>query len=161
MTVLTDIATAMNRYPLDETTIEIVDVAVQDGIGPEINANEIFKFKVQVTNDGHVNMTDVYVHVNGKNGAHVSFNPDKGFAKDKTLKVGPLSVNGGGASNSTSYLYFKAPAGAKPAGTELLETHIFDWSGNFDHYFSNHTNDEDHATVDYPSGQFAAQVFPA
>jgi len=161
MTVLTDIATAMSRYPLDETTIAIVGVVVQDGIGPEINANEIFRFKVQVTNNGHVNMTDVFVHVNGKNGAHVSFHSDKGFAKDKTLKVGPFDVNAGGASNTTGVLYFKAPPGAKPAGTELLEAHIFDWNGNFDHYFTSHTNDEDHATVDYPSGQFAAQVFPA
>jgi hypothetical protein len=160
MTVLTDIANAMDTYPLDETTIEIVDVAVQTGTGPEINKNEIFKFKVKVTNNGHVNMTDVSLHVNGKNGAFVSFNPDKGFAKDKTLLVDSLSVNGGGASNTTSYLYFKAPPAAMPAGTELVEAHIFDWNGNFDHYFTNHTKDEDNATVEYPHGKYFAQVFP-
>jgi hypothetical protein len=163
MTVLTDIANALDTYPLDETTIEIVDVAVQTGTGPEVNKNEIFKFKVRVTNNGHVNMTDVFLHVNGTDtsGTMVSFNPDKGFAKDKTLKVGPLVVNGGGASSTTDYLYFKAPPSAMPSGTKLVESHVFDWSTDFvGHFVSNHTKDEDSATVAYPTATFAAQVFP-
>lgn len=163
MTVLTDIANALDTYPLDETTIAIVDVAVQTGTGPEVNKNEIFKFKVRVTNNGHVNMTDVFLHVNGTDtsGTLVSFNPEKGFANNKTLKVGPLVVNGGGASATTDYLYFKAPPTAMPAGTKLVESHIFDWSTDFvGHFISNHTKDEDSATVSYPNGTYAAQVFP-
>jgi hypothetical protein len=160
MTVLTDIANAMDSYPLDETTIEIVDVAVQSGTGPEINKNEVFKFKLKVTNNGHLNMTGVSLHVTGANGTTVSTQPATGFTAG-TLTVGSLTVNGGGASSTTSYLYFTAPPGAKPAGTVLLNFHIFDWSTDFvGHFISNHTKDEASATVVYPRETYAAQVFP-
>jgi hypothetical protein len=162
MTVLTDIANAMDRYPLDETTIDFVEVAAVDSVdGTAINANEKWKFKVKVTNHGHVNMTDVFLHVNGDNGAIASFSPTTGFDKDLTLKVGPLKVDGGDGTATTDFLYFKAPPTTKAAGTSLLGAHIFDWNGNFDHYFTNHTKDEDHATVTYPIKKYLNQVFPA
>lgn len=159
MTVLTDIANAMDSYPLDETTISIVDVALESGTAGVINVNEVWKFKVKVTNNGHVNMTDVVLHVNGTNGTTISKKPtpSTGFTKN-TIKADALTINGGGGSSTTGYLYFTAPSTQKPAGTALLESHIFDWNANFDHYFTNHTKDEDNATVNYPSGTYLAEV---
>jgi hypothetical protein len=157
MTVLTDIANAMNSYPLDETAIEILEPVLESGTAGVINVNEVWKFKVKVTNNGHLNMTDVILHVNGTNGTTISKKPTTGFT-EKTIKADPLTVNGGGGSSTTGYLYFTAPSTQKPADTPLLESHIFDFNANFDHFFTNHTPDEDHATVSYPSGTYKAQV---
>lgn len=153
MTVLTDIANAMDSYPTDEAAVSIVDVALQSGTLPAININETWKFKVKVENNGHVNMTGVSLHVFGLNGTQVSLSATTGFTTG-TLTVGSLSVGGGGGSQKTDYVYFKAPSSAKPAGTLLVEAHIGDWNGNFEHYFTNHTKDDLHA----PKGTYSAQV---
>ena len=64
MTVLTDIANAMDRYPTDETTIEIIDVAKEGNANDtDINELEVWKFKVRVTNTGHLDMTGVSLFV--------------------------------------------------------------------------------------------------
>lgn len=156
MTVLRDIANAMDTYPTDEVLVSITDFVVHDGTGPNINVGETFKFKVQVENTGHVNMTGVSVHVFGLNGARISQSPTTGFTTG-TLTVGSLNVNGGG-SQKTAYLYLEPPGVAKPAGTQLIEAHFAAWTGgNFDHYFSTHTLEDFHA----PKGFHTAQVFPA
>jgi hypothetical protein len=155
MTLLTDIASALDTYPIDEVTVSIVDVALQSGTQSVINVNETWKFKAKVENNGHVNMTEVSLHVFGLNGALVSLSPTTGFTAG-VLNVGSLTINGGGGSQKTEYLYFKAPSATKPAGTVLVEAHIGDWNCNFDHYFTNHTKDDLHA----PQGTYAAQVFP-
>jgi len=155
MAVLTDIANELDTYPIDEATVEIVDVALQSGTQPVVNTSETWRFKVKVENNGHINMTDVSLHVFGVNGALVSQSPATGFTSG-TLDVGALTVNGGGGSQKSDFLYFKAPPTAQPAGTVLVEAHVGRWSCNFDHYFTNHTKDDLHA----PQGTYAAQVFP-
>jgi hypothetical protein len=157
MTTLTDIANDMDTYPTDEVLVSIVDVAVHIGVGPNINIGETFKFKAQVENTGHVNMTGVSLHVFGLSGAEISLSPTTGFTAG-TLTVGSLNVNGGGGSQKTGYLYLKPPSATKPAGTPLVEAHFAGWTGgNFDHYFTNHTLDDFHS----PKGTYSAQVFPA
>ena len=48
MTVLSEIADAMNRYPQDETTIEIVNVAkVGDPGDTDVNEREVWEFHVK------------------------------------------------------------------------------------------------------------------
>jgi hypothetical protein len=156
MTVLNDIANAMDSYPTTETLISIVDVALESGTAGAININEVWKFKVSVANTGHLNMTDVILHVNGTNGTTISTKPTSGFTKN-TLKADPLTVNAGGSSK-TGYFYFTAPSTQQPPNTPLLESHLFDWKANFDHFFTNHTPDEDHAPAGYPSGTYKAEV---
>lgn len=148
-----DMANALESYPVDEVNITITDVAIQSGTSGSINVNEVWKFKVNVENTGHINMTGVSLHVTGKNGATVSAAAAGPFTVGP-ITTGSLTVNGGG-SQKTGYLYFKAPSTAKPAGTEMVDAHIADFSGNFDHMFSNHTN---HSLL--PEGSYAAQVFP-
>jgi hypothetical protein len=153
MTVLDDIAAALETYPVDRVTVSITDVALHSGTPPVTNTNEIWRFQVLVENDGHINMTDVELHVLGDNDTTVSANPAGPF--DGSLTTDPMNVNGAG-SRKSSVLYFKAPPAAKPAGTTLVRAHVADWSMDFsNHYSTNHT-----PNLHAPSGVFAAQVFP-
>jgi len=163
MPVLTDIANELDRYPLDETTIEIIDVAREGSANdPDINDDETWKFKVKVTNNGHINMTGVSLHVQGLNGTLVSEDPVTGFAND--MVVASLNPPGGGESRQTKFFYFKPGTAANPpVNTPLLNAHIHDWGANFDHYFSNHTKDETAASdigIVYPRVTHSAVVFP-
>ena len=72
MTIFNDIANALESYTADECVITITDLALVSGTTGSLNVNETWKFKVNVENTGHMNMTDVSLHVEGYNGAHVS-----------------------------------------------------------------------------------------
>jgi hypothetical protein len=163
MSVLDDIAFAMDSYPTTNTAIEFLNVeAVDPADGTDISVNEKWKFKIKVTNDGHVNMTDVYLHVNGANGTMVGTSPSGPFKQDVTLTVGPLKVNGGGGTATTSLLYLQASATTQAEDKQLLGAHISAWNGNFDHYFTSHTKDEgpkDPAL--YPSVKYPREIIPA
>ena len=152
MSFFSDFANALESYPADSVSISITDVAIETGTAGSVNVNEIWKFKVQVENNGHVNMTNVELHVNGANGATIGTNPAGPFQPGIT--TGSLTVNGGG-SQKTGFLYFKAPSSQKPAGTDLVTAHIANWFGNLDHMFNNHTI---HAPT--PAAVYEAQVFP-
>lgn len=153
MSFFNDFANAVESYPADSVTLTITDIAVESGTGGSVNVNEVWKFKVQVENNGHLNMTDVALHVSGLDGTTIGTKPAGSFLPEQI--VGSLKVNGGGGSRKSDFLYFKAPSIQKPAGTNLFEVHISDWSGNIDHMFTNHTN---HSTL--PTKSYPVQVFP-
>jgi hypothetical protein len=132
--VLTQIALDLDAYPNDEVTLSFINV---NPPGSVVNVNEVVPFQVRIENNGHINMTGVTLHVHGDNGALVATAATGPFTS--VISVSGLTVNGGG-SRDTGTLYFKAPSSVKAAGTDLLSTHIEEWFGNFDHYFSNHTN---------------------
>ena len=147
-----DMAVALDNYPTDEVVLSIVDVALHSGTGSSINVGETYKCKVLVENTGHINMTGVTVHVLGTSGVEVSLSPTTGFTTG-TVTPGPMTVNGGGSQRS-AYVYFKSNV-VKPAGSQLLEVHFDGWTGgNFDHMFSNHTQENLHD----PRGTYSAQV---
>ena len=137
MSVLNEIATALENYPADEVTLTAVDV---NPPGAVIDVNETVPFQIRIANNGHVNMTGLSLHVNGRNGATVSLSSNGPFVSGIT--VSGLTVNGG-ASLDTNTIYFKAPPTTKPAGTELLEFHVAEWFGDWVHMFGNHTNHSD------------------
>lgn len=154
MSFFQDFADALESYIDDSVTVSIVDVEVVTELGGarDVNVNEIFKFKVNVENDGHINMTDVRLHVTGRSDTTVSTTGPAGPFEDNFQTFGSLTVNGG-SSQKSEYLYFKAPDEEKPAGTTLVEAHIDDWGGNLAHMFDNHTR-HDGST----SGTYANQV---
>jgi hypothetical protein len=170
MSVIDDIAVAMDRYPEDETTIEIINVVRSDGSNDtDVNELENWDFNVKLTNNGHVNMSNVSLHVLGLNGTKVREKPLAGETPGAFvvgMVVGDLNPNGGGDSRTTRVLQFKAPPDTKPAGTQLLHAHVENWDAEtaFDHFFSNHTKSDTEATdlgITYPRAFHLAQVFPA
>jgi hypothetical protein len=154
MSIIDDIANAIETYPADEVEIAITDVALQTGTTGSVNVNEVWKFKVNVTNNGHMNMNAVSLHVTGQNGALIGTAAAGPFS-GSTQTIGSLSVPGGGSSAKTAYIYFKAPPSTKPAGTDLVAAHVADFSADFNHFFTNHTL---HAPT--PEAVYEAQVFP-
>ena len=148
MSFLQNFADAVANYPVDSVTVSIVDV-----FGPTagwVHANRVVPFQVRVANNGHLNMTNVSLHIEALNGALVSSVETGPFFTGITF--GALTVNGG-ASQDTATLYFKAPSVTKPAGTTMLRAHIGDWDANLDHMFDNHTN---HAPL--PEGAYSVEV---
>ena len=165
MSVLDDIANAMNSYPQDETTIEVVNVdRVGNSSDTAVNAGEIWEFHVKLTNNGHVDMTAVSLHVLGLNGTMVREKSTDTFVN--SMVVGNLNPAGGGGSVTTRAFQFQAPPGTEPAGTELFHVHIQEWDAGsgFDHYFTAHTKSDTDAAnlgIVYPRAFFTSQVFPA
>ncbi|MDM0118018.1 hypothetical protein QTI66_38715 [Variovorax sp. J22R133] len=145
MTVLNDIAKAMNSYPLDETTLDIVEVAnTSDSKDTHVSSGETWKFKVKLTNNGHVNMTHVSLKVTGMHGTKVSASATAGFSD--SIVAADLNPLGGGDSRITNFMFFKPPIVGTTSSTDLLEVQINDWSGDdFNHMFSNHTLSVDKA----------------
>jgi hypothetical protein len=154
MTILNDIATALDRYLQDEVVVSVVDVALADGTEGVINVNEKWKFKIKVENTGHINMTGVSLRAAGSNGTEISTSLNGSYFGGVT--AGSYTVNGG-SSVTSSYFYFEAPSTIKPANTQLIEAHVADWTGNWDHMFSNHTPD---GSLVAPTGRYLAQVHP-
>jgi hypothetical protein len=132
--VLNQIAIELDNYPADEVALSFINV---NPPGAVINVGEVVPFQVRIENNGHINMTGVTLHVHGDNGTLVATTATGPFTS--VVSVAGLTVNGGG-SRDTGVLYFKAPSSTRPAGTDLLSTHVEEWFGNFDHYFTNHTN---------------------
>jgi hypothetical protein len=72
MSVIDDLTTAVETYPKSNVQIQIEDVEFP---GDVLNVDEEGSFKVRVTNNGPLNLTDVTVKLKGLNGAQVRAGP--------------------------------------------------------------------------------------
>lgn len=153
MTFFTDFKNAINDYPLTGVDLEIVSVAQNSGTGVVVNTNEIWKFKVKVTNHGYLDMQNVSLHVNARGGATIATTAAGPFTTS-THTVGPFASIQSGHSLTSSYIYFKAPGTEQPS-TELVETHIAEWDGDINSLMVNQST---HAST--PSATYAAQIYP-
>ena len=165
MTVIDDYANAMNSYPADETTIEFVDVAKANNPNDTaINVREVWEFRVKLTNNGHVNMRNVSIHLLGLEGTGVRevTVPPSNF--ETSIIVGSLNPDGGEESDTTQVFQFKAPTTPQPAGTKLIHTHVQEWSSDTnDHMATNHTKGHSEAAdlgIAYPVAFLEGEVFP-
>jgi hypothetical protein len=126
--------------------------------GTVLNTGEVGSFRVQLTNNGLLDITNVTLKVRGRAGTLVK----TGAAADVTyrdeLTIGMASdtiVGQGGVSlTQGSKLWFKAPAGTKPPGTPLFEATIAGWNGSLDRLLNGHSHGEDVA----PTGTYSNQV---
>jgi hypothetical protein len=164
MPILTDIANELDRYPADQTTIEFVNVEkVGDPDDTDVNEREIWQFHVRLTNNGHLDMSNVSVHILGLNGAKVRELPTDEF--EEGIVVADLNPQGGGGVATSRAFQFKAGDGEKPEGTRLLHAHVEEWGAEegFAHFFSNHTKSDTEAAelgIVYPRAFFEAEVSP-
>jgi hypothetical protein len=138
MGIIDDLRDAFESYIDDSVTITITDVAVVTGTSGALNVGEIVKCKIKVENDGHINMSNVRLHVQGENGATVSTAGAAGPFLEGLQIFGSLTVGADGGSQKSGYLHFKTPDIPKPAGTRLLKVHTFDWDGDWDDVIKNH-----------------------
>src|SRR4051794_30751994 len=104
-----DMTTAVETYPVDNVVLKIVDVVIP---GDVLNEEEEGTFRVQVINNGPLNMTGVTVRIRGQHGATVknsgalaSFEPH--FI---TQELAPINAHGGSQLTPGGVFSFKAPA---------------------------------------------------
>ena len=150
-----DFRAAMHDYPEQFVELEIVEV---DFPGDVLNIRELGSFKVQLTNNGLLDMTDVTLKVQGLAGTLVKTGGAADFDYREELTIGMDSetiVGQGGVSlTQGSKLQFKAPAGTKPAGTQLFKATIAGWNGSLARLLNSHSHEEDVA----PTGTYSNQV---
>jgi hypothetical protein len=140
MAFFDDYTNAIEQYPDDHTTVEIVNVSVP---GTALNVGETGTFDVRLSNTGPLLMADVTVKIKGLNGVTVK---DSGatapFVTEFVTGVGAFPIvpahNAGTSENSGTYS-FRAPNTAM-AVTDLIEVSLEDWTADFDHVHESHAN---------------------
>jgi hypothetical protein len=154
-TFFNDFRAAMHDYPEQFVTLEIVEV---DFSGRVINTREEGTFRVQLTNNGLLDMTSVTLRVRGLSGTLVKTGgaADFDFRDELTISMTSDTILGQGGVDLTtgSKLLFKAPAGPKPEGTALFQATIETWNGSLARILDNHSHDEPVA----PAGIYENEV---
>ena len=150
-----DFRAAMHDYPEQFVTLQVVDV---DFGGNVINTRETGSFKVQLTNNGLLDMTDVTLTVRGLAGMLVKTGGAADFDFRDALSIAmesdTIPGQGGVSVTTGSKLQFKAPAGPKPEGTQLLEATIEAWNGSLARILNTHSHEE----PDAPAGIYENEV---
>lgn len=153
-TVLDEITQALIDYPSSYVTITIRDV---DYPGIAINSGEDVEFKFDIRNSGPMDVTDLQLLVEGLNGTLVKGNgaaaqyassfttgaswfPDLPAHRDED-EAPVLFPNGTG--------FWFRPTRVATTSRELVRVSVANWSGSWDHYFSNHTGSDPDANATY------------
>jgi hypothetical protein len=146
--VLTELNTAIATYPDTNVQLEIVEVVLDNG-SEVINVNEEAGFRVKITNNGLLNLTDVTLKIKGLNDVLVKTGAAGDFEFEEDLITGPIEkVNGDGGSElmppvGQSKLKFKAPS--KPSDPEqgpqdLIKATLHDWNADLNRMLNAHTD---------------------
>lgn len=145
-----DMTTAIETYPVTDVTLEIVDVVL---IGTALNVNETLSFRVKVSNNGPLNLTNVTVRVKGHNGALVqNGGAASPFVTEFVTQALPTIAHNSNQLTVGSRLQLKAPPGAQVSKT-LVRATLEGWDGDLTHMLIGHSD-----PLDIPSGIYAAPV---
>jgi hypothetical protein len=108
-------------------------------------------FKIRVTNNGPLTLTDVKLLVEGRNGATVR--PGRGVDFTPSfVSVEMPTINGHGDSQELSLPALQAPDAPQESKT-LVRVTLASWNANLDHILIGHSD-----PVDPPKGTFATEV---
>jgi len=155
MAFFDDFATGISGYPGASVTLSIGSLVVQPpGTGGAVNVNEVWAFKITVTNNGHLNMTNVTLHYQGLNGATVAAAAAGPFSSSILTTATIASVPAHSSVTTVNY-FFKAPAAPTAGAQDLVDVHHNGWDANHDYLL---TNLSGHANP--PDKRYSAQVFP-
>jgi hypothetical protein len=136
MSVIDDLTTAVETYPKSNVQIQIEDVEFP---GDVLNVDEEGSFKVRVTNNGPLNLTDVTVKLKGLNGAQVRVGPPIiGYADESEANINDVAGDGGSVLSAT--LFFKAPGKPSQSAEDLFKVTLHDWNANLDRILNDHTD---------------------
>jgi hypothetical protein len=147
MGVIEDLDAQIATYPETYVLLDIVEV---DSPGEAINVDEEGSFRVQVTNNGPVNLTDVTVKVKGLNGVLVKTGgaPDLEYRDEFEIGIPDILGDGGSQVTEGSKLGFKAPS--QPLDSQpLFKATLQLWNGNLDRILNAHTRPLDTVKATY------------
>ncbi len=157
MSYFDDFIAAVEAYPQEYLTIEIVDV---DYPGGGLNAGERATFEIQITNSGPLHVTDVTFKVTGLHGAQVIDNFTGAVAEDHFTTRNALESVPAHHPNtpvkSTNSVHFGlvAPGSQQPERT-LVKVTLEDWNCNLLHALEDHSDPDVSVKADW-----SAEVFP-
>jgi len=150
-----DFRAAMHDYPEQFVDLEIVEVDVP---GSVLNTGDKGSFRIQLTNNGLLDMTGVSLKVRGLAGTLVKTGgaADVNYREELTIGMDRETIVGQGGVSLTqgSPLRFEAPAGTKPPGTQLFKATIANWNGSLARLLNGHSHEEDVA----PTGTYSNEV---
>lgn len=153
MTIIDDLANSVEAYPTTEVALEIVAL---DFEGDNVNVNEEVRFRVKVTNNGALTMTDVRVKVVAENGAEVKNQGALSQFGPSAVDASSIDrINAHGGSEEGGLFVLEAPGSTKPVGTTLATATLEEWNGLFDHLLDSHSR-----AASTPSVTFESKVFP-
>jgi hypothetical protein len=152
-----EFTTAVATYPETNVAIDIIDVAFASGNA--LNVSEEATFKVQITNNGPLDLTDVTVRVKGLNGAKLrgslssnpNPNPNPPTIASPARAVAPLVdelvsatialVGGHGGTKITEAFTFKAPSNdSNGSAKNLVKASLEGWNGSLNHILIGHSD---------------------
>lgn len=154
--VIGTIADSVHNYPLGSVAIGIINLTnVPPSTPGAINVNEVWKFQVRVSNNGHLSLTNVYLEVEGLNGVMVSTDSNGVWGPLHAQVAGTgLTVAAHGSQDTRDY-YLRAPNAPLPAGTQLIASRIRHFDAFLDHVLIGHSG-----RSDQPVGIHVDQVYP-
>jgi hypothetical protein len=152
MGIFDEMVTEVEAYPETHVVLEIVDVSFTEDV---LNQGEVGDFKVRVTNNGALDLTDVTLKVEGRNGATVRDGLAADFAPDFISGELP-TIDAHGGFQETTFASFLAPDREQESKT-LVKATLQRWNANTNHIFTDHS--DPHPNV--PKGTFAAEVVPS
>ncbi len=136
MSVIDDLTAAVEAYPKSNVQIQIEDVQFP---GEVLNVDEEGTFKVRVTNNGPLNLTDVTVKIKGLNGALVRVGPPLiGYTEESQANI--HDVAGDGGSVLSPEFFFKAPDKPSETSEDLFKATLHDWNANLNRILNDHTD---------------------
>jgi hypothetical protein len=138
MAFFDDMTAALQIYPETSVVLAIVDVAFP---GDVLNTTETATFRVQATNLGPLELTNVTLRITGLNGATVANNGAAApfVAEYVTQELPTIGGHGGVQQTVGSPLKFKAPAGAQPSKI-LVSAALEGWNANLNHILIGHSD---------------------
>ena len=170
-----EFTTAVATYPETNVGIDVIDVAFSSGTA--LNVNEEATFKVKITNNGPLDLTDVTVRIKGINGAKLkgslvsnpnpNLNPPTIASPSRAATVGPYVdeivstsialVGGHGGSKVTEVFTFKAPANdSNGSAKTLVKASLDGWNGSLNHILIGHSD-----PLESVNGTYQSVVSPA
>jgi len=155
MAFLDDFATAVTGYPAASVTLSFNSLVVQSGTTGAINVNEVWAFKVTVTNNGNLNMKNVTLHLQGLSGVGIADNAAGPFNTTGIVTTAAIATVPAHGSASTVNYYLQAPAGASGGVVDVVDVHLNAWDADL-LYLQN--NLSGHANP--PDTKLARQIFP-
>ncbi len=155
MAFFDDFAMGIKGYPAASVTLSIGSLVVQPpGTAGVVNVNEVWAFKITVTNNGDLNMKNVTLHFDGLNGATVATSAAGPFSTGILTTAAIASVPAHSSVTTGNY-FFKAPATSTAAAVALVNVHVNTWDADLNYLLANLSG---HANP--PEKVHSAQVFP-
>ena len=152
MSMLVDLADAIEAYPHEFITLEIVGV---DPPGNTIDEDEDVIFDIHVTNTGPLDVLELSLLVEGLNGTQVKSNGaaaqwTTSFTYDGTSVLDRIPGHSGDDPVVLSRLHFKQPR-SKSAATDLVRVSVAGYDADLAHILISHSRADSAAQVTYRS----------